>query len=158
MDTRQQKAFEKYLAMGPSRSLPKLAEETGIPVPTLKYWSRKFRWSKLIEEREKPIVEQMAKDNDEALKMDLETTQRLRSALHILANQFIEQLESGAIKPRNVADFERLVKVQSMMVQLSKIDEDYEDNVNLVSLVTVLKRSGWDEIEDPDKEVAEDGN
>jgi hypothetical protein len=158
VDTRQQKAFEKYLAMGENRSLSKLAEETGISLRTLKRWSAKFGWSKLIEEREKPIVEQMAKDNDEALKMDLETTQRLRSALHILANQFIEQLESGKIKPRNVADFERLVKVQSMMVQLSKIDEDYEDNVNLVSLVTVLKRSGWDEIKDPDEEVVEDGN
>lgn len=39
-------AFERYLAMGDSRSLKRLAEEVGIALQTAEIWSKKFGWQK----------------------------------------------------------------------------------------------------------------
>lgn len=49
---RADEAFESYYAMGGKRSLQKLSDALGIPLPTLKLWSKKHNWAESIRARE----------------------------------------------------------------------------------------------------------
>jgi hypothetical protein len=57
MTPRALTAFEQYYALGPTRSLRRLAEESGARQRQLERWSAKYEWPRLCRERHQEEVE-----------------------------------------------------------------------------------------------------
>ena len=69
----QQEAFERYCAMGTSRSYARLSSEVGVDVSTIKLWGRSFQWTERIRERDMQTARQIA---DRALQDGLAESDR----------------------------------------------------------------------------------
>lgn len=138
--------FEVYYAMGDTRSLQKVVEQEGISMTTIKRYSSAFNWQKRVEQRDLANKKAMEKRTDEIV---VNSKALYRTTIKTLTDQFVKDVESGKIKIRNILDFERIVKLD---LELMGANSEAEIVDNIASLTEALKGSGWDNVEDPDKE------
>ncbi len=114
---RAKAAFADYLAMGPGRSLEKLAEQyqnVTEPCPTrrlntLKGWSTNFAWQDRIAAHGEKFREQQ---QDAADKARLENLTLVRAG----KGEFAKALKSGKLKADSVSDLERLIKLEMQLL------------------------------------------
>ena len=138
--------FEAYYVMGKERSLSKIVEQEKISMTTAKRYSSAFNWVKRIEQRDLVNMKAMEKRTDEIV---VNSKAQYRTTIKTLTDKFIEEVNKGNITIRNIADFEKIVKLDLELMGVN-VESEMVDNVS--SLVNALKSSGWDEIPDPDKE------
>ena len=103
----QRKAFELYYGLGDKRSLRAVAETIGRTERTVAGWSRAFNWVARVTQR-----------NNEA-KITAELTD-VRTKYRILINNlmadFSKDIAQGKVKVKNINDFERLVKLDMLLM------------------------------------------
>ena len=103
----QRKAFELYYGLGDKRSLRAVAETIGRTERTVAGWSRAFNWVARVTQR-----------NIEA-KITAELTD-VRTKYRILINNlmadFSKDIAQGKVKVKNINDFERLVKLDMLLM------------------------------------------
>jgi len=113
-----QEAFEDYYAMGPERSLAKLAEvyqsnTEGIPtehIATLKKWSTKYDWQERVIARVEEDGQEVRKQMQERL---IGVSKRIAGFIEVELTRLLERLRDsdGEILAASVADVEKLAKL-----------------------------------------------
>lgn len=136
----QKKAFEIYYMLGEKRSLRAVAEEIGRTERTVAGWSRSFNWVSRVTQRN---IEDAKNRREEQINTQITD---VRTKYRIIINNFMAQLSKdvldGKIKIRNVQDYERLVKLDLLLMgeaverteitgttELSQADKDRLDMI-----------------------------
>ena len=136
----QKKAFEIYYMLGEKRSLRAVAEEIGRTERTVAGWSRSFNWVSRVTQRN---IEDAKNRREEQINTQITD---VRTKYRIIINNFMAQLSKdvldGKINIRNVQDFERLVKLDLLLMgeaverteitgttELSQADKDRLDMI-----------------------------
>lgn len=134
-------AFEQYYALGPGRSLAKLATKGGLQLAQLKEWSAKYNWQERVAERQREEVEAArAAARKEAAAL---ARRRLRNAqllqevgVTILAKADIAALNSGAA--RDLIGQARAVIAEGVKIERDEAatptDEDLAAHADLDTL------------------------
>lgn len=136
----QRKAFELYYGLGDKRSLRAVAETIGRTERTVAGWSRSFNWVARVTQRNIEDAQ-----NSKEAKITAELTD-VRTKYRILINNlmadFSKDIAQGKVKVKNVNDFERLVKLDMLLMgeatervenggsqELSQADKDRLDEI-----------------------------
>lgn len=110
----QSRAFEMYYGLGDKRSLRAVAETIGRTERTVAGWSRAFNWVARVTQRN---IENSQNKREEAINTQLTD---VRAKYRVIINNFMEELSrrviKGEIKIRNIQDFERLVKLDLLLM------------------------------------------
>ena len=135
----QKEAFEIYYHLGDKRSLKQVAEKIERTERTVAGWSRSFNWVARVTQRN---IENSQNRREEAINTQLTD---VRAKYRVIINNFMAELSrrviKGEIKVRNIQDFERLVKLDLLLMgeaterselagnsmELSKADQDRLD-------------------------------
>lgn len=111
----QREAFEIYYSMGKKRSLKAVAERVNRTERTVAGWSRAYNWVDRCYQRE--IEDAKA---GEASKVALSQTIDVKTRYRILINNLMakanEMISTGKLGIRNVQDFERVVKLDLLLM------------------------------------------
>lgn len=110
----QSRAFELYYGLGEKRSLKAVAETIGRTERTVAGWSRSFNWVARVTQRN---IENAQNKREEAVNTQLTD---VRTRYRVIINNFMAELSKrvakGEIKVRNIQDFERLVKLDLLLM------------------------------------------
>lgn len=110
----QSRAFEMYYGLGEKRSLKAVAETIGRTERTVAGWSRAYNWVARVTQRN---IENSQNKREEAINTQLTD---VRAKYRVIINNFMAELSKrvlkGEIKVRNIQDFERLVKLDLLLM------------------------------------------
>ncbi len=110
----QRKAFELYYGLGDKRSLRAVAETIGRTERTVAGWSRSFNWVARVTQRNIEDAQ-----NSKEAKITAELTD-VRTKYRILINNlmadFSKDIAQGKVKIKNVNDYEKLVKLDMLLM------------------------------------------
>lgn len=129
MDPRQQAVFERYVALGNERSLPKLYEsiskdDNTISMRMLQRWSQKFDWKNLAE----TVNDKVAQEVAEAMRPIIKERMREQlSTLQSLQRRFEERFGLDPNDPN-------LTPEQRLRV----IDPDFRDYMDAVKMERLI--------------------
>lgn len=108
--------FEKYAAQGAGRSLARLSKEEGIPLSTLKAWSRDLRWGDRLEQRAKAVAETVAKTSVQSeADEQVQDQQVVRLALFKVAKAVAED----RIRP-TLGDLDRMLRLKRELAEAGR--------------------------------------
>jgi hypothetical protein len=123
---RHRLAFERYAAMGPGRSLTRLAVEMEVSESAVKQWSRELHWAERLEARSREVAENLAK---ESVRNDMDERkgdeQMVRLSLVTIAKALVE----GRIKP-TIGDLDRMIRLKREMREDLRGHENFEFRVD----------------------------
>ena len=108
----QKQAFDLYYGMGEKRSLEAVANACGRSNRTIGEWSRKFGWKDRIVQRE---IEDAANQGSVANSV-IDAKAEYRKIIRALVAGFVKDYKAGKIRIKNVQDFERVVKLDLMLL------------------------------------------
>ena len=116
---RHTQAFERYVAMGPSRSYARLATELGIDVDTVKLWGRSFAWQERLDARDREVTNEVRTQSTRTAVVD---RAKRRRAAEMGFVQWVNDLKAGKLKPK-FSDIKDLV--QMMETEDRQHDKSY---------------------------------
>lgn len=138
----QREAFEIYYQLGDSRSLKKVAEQVKRTERTVAGWSRAYNWVDRVSQRE---IEDAKNNATDKATLDSKTTDvktRYRIMINNLMAMASRKIAKGELTIRNVQDFERVVKLDMLLMgeitergeqigstELSQADKDRLDTI-----------------------------
>jgi predicted transcriptional regulator len=136
------RAFERYFAQGLKRSYQRVAEELGVSLSSVKFWSHKYRWQERLWEREAEVSRQVA---DRAMASEVADAERnlriVRAALMKLAKGIVD----GTIKPR-IDDLPRLVQLEQELIHGPGYREGQDSSEQPGRVVVILPDNGRDRV------------
>jgi len=110
----QRRAFEMYYGLGDKRSLRAVAETIGRTERTVAGWSRSFSWVARVTQRN---IENAQNKREEAVNTQLtDVRTRYRVVIGNLMEELSQRVIKGELKVRNIQDFERLVKLDLLLM------------------------------------------
>ena len=122
----QKQAFDLYYGMGEKRSLEAVAAGCGRSTRTIGEWSRRFGWKDRVVQRE---IEDAANQGSVANSV-IDAKAEYRKIIRALIAGFIKDYKAGKIRIKNIQDFERVVKLDLML--LGEVPQvDVKSNVEL---------------------------
>lgn len=137
----QREAFEIYYQLADKRSLKAVAEKIGRTERTVAGWSRAFNWVDRVSQREIEERKNTA-NNDSILAQTVDVKTRYRIMINNLMAMASRKIASGELKIKNVQDFERVVKLDLLLMgeatergdntsttELSQADKDRLDEI-----------------------------
>ena len=136
----QRRAFEMYYGLGEKRSLKAVAKAIGRTERTVAGWSRSYNWVARVTQRN---IENSQKAEEDAINTQLTA---VRTSYRVIISNFMEEISQrvirGELKVRNIQDFERLVKLDLLLMgeptentsssnttELSKADQERLDAI-----------------------------
>ena len=138
----QREAFEIYYQLGETRSLKKVADKVHRTERTVAGWSRSFNWVDRVSQRE---IEEAKNNATDKATLDSKTTDvktRYRIMINNLMAMASRKIAKGELSIRNVQDFERVVKLDMLLMgeitergeqigstELSQADKDRLDTI-----------------------------
>ena len=137
----QREAFEIYYQMGDKRSLKSVAEKVDRTERCVAGWSRSFNWVDRVSQRE--IEEHKnTENNNNILAQTVDVKTRYRIMINNLMAMASRKIAKGELSIRNVQDFERVVKLDMLLMgeitergemvgstELSQADKDRLDTI-----------------------------
>jgi len=99
-------AFEYYYSLGNERSVEAVAEKYDCLPDTVRKWRRKYLWDERVSQRDIETGESSVTP----VKVDY------RVIINLLMENVADRIENGEIKVNTVADFERLVKLDLLLM------------------------------------------
>lgn len=112
----QREAFEIYYQLGEHRTLKKVAEKVDRTERTVAGWSRSFNWVDRVSQRE---IEEAKNNAGDKATLDSKTTDvktRYRIMINNLMANASRKIARGELSIRNVQDFERVVKLDMLLM------------------------------------------
>ena len=110
----QRKAFELYYGLGDKRSLRAVAETIGRTERTVAGWSRVFNWVARVTQRN---IENAQNNNEAKITAELtDVRTKYRILINNLMADFSKDIAQGKVKVKNINDFERLVKLDMLLM------------------------------------------
>lgn len=148
-DRQKTKAFEFYCST--DGSVSKVSERTGIPIPTIKDWRRKYKWDKIIEESAvKAAVDIHA--NSEKLNKTLETISEEKAYKELGIVKESNNYPDILSKSTAVSKSESYKNLLSQIAEIRIIEEEYQtlkeiDHIVKSSLMEQkLKPQNWSDV------------
>lgn len=125
----QKQAFELYYGMGSKRSLEAVAAGCGKSSRTIGEWSRQFRWKDRLLQRE--IEETAEKGSTSNAVLDVKA--EYRTIIRALVSTFVKDYKAGKIKIKNIQDFERIVKLDLLLLgdPTDRVAQESKEQVEL---------------------------
>ena len=110
----QRKAFELYYGLGDKRSLRAVAETIGRTERTVGGWSRACNWVARVTQRN---IENAHNSNEAKITAELtDVRTKYRILINNLMADFSKDIAQGKVKVKNINDFERLVKLDMLLM------------------------------------------
>mgnify|MGYP000805203966 FL=1 len=110
----QRKAFELYYGLGDKRSLRAVAETIGRTERTVAGWSMAFNWVARVTQRN---IENAQNSNEAKIIAELtDVRTKYRILINNLMADFSKDIVQGKVKVKNINDFERLVKLDMLLM------------------------------------------
>lgn len=110
----QRKAFELYYGLRDKRSLRAVAETIGRTERTVAEWSRAFNWVARVTQRN---IENAQNSNEAKITAELtDVRTKYRILINNLMADFSKDIAQGKVKVKNINDFERLVKLDMLLM------------------------------------------
>lgn len=110
----QKRAFEMYYGLGDKRSLKAVAETIGRTERTVAGWSRSFNWVARVTQRN---IENAKNKQEEAINTQLtDVRTRYRVVINNLMAELSQRVVKGEFKVKNITDFEKLVKLDLLLM------------------------------------------
>ena len=110
----QRRAFEMYYGLGEKRSLKAVAKTIGRTERTVAGWSRAYNWVARVTQRN---IENAQNKREEAVNTQLTD---VRTRYRVIISNFMEEISQrvlkGELKVKNIQDFERLVKLDLLLM------------------------------------------
>ena len=136
----QKKAFEMYYDMGEKRSLKAVAKLVERTERTVAGWSREFNWVARVAQRNIEVHKTEKYDEINTQLTDVRT--RYRIIINNFMAKLSEKVLKGEVAVRNISDFEKLVKLDLLLMgeatdrqelmgtqELSQEDKDRLDQI-----------------------------
>lgn len=125
----QKQAFDLYYSMGAKRSLEAVASACNKSTRTIGEWSRQFKWKDRIVQKE---IEETAEKGSTANAV-IDAKAEYRQIIRALVATFVKDYKQGKIKIKNIQDFERLVKLDLLLLgdPTERIQQENKQNVEL---------------------------
>ena len=111
----QREAFEIYYQMGDKRSLRAVANKIERTERTVAGWSRSFNWVDRVSQREIEEHKNSA-DMDDILAQTVASKTSYRIMINNLMKQASRKIASGELAIRNIQDYERIVKLDLLLM------------------------------------------
>jgi hypothetical protein len=108
----QKQAFDLYYGMGEKRSLEAVAAGCGRSTRTIGEWSRRFGWKDRVVQRE---IEDAANQGSVANSV-IDAKAEYRKIIRALIAGFVKDYKAGKVRIKNITDFERVVKLDLMLL------------------------------------------
>ncbi len=148
MDNRELEAFELYYALGENRNIYRMVTtypEKKFNRTTLTRWSLKYNWPKMVEERDRAVVKQIAETAVKTIAEEkaeaIQTTGELIKMVEAVISTGFIRNEDGTITPRfTVNSVKELKEATQSFIELTKlklqlfgeeIDKDESKTINL---------------------------
>jgi hypothetical protein len=119
---RHRLAFERYAAMGPSRSLTRLAKELGVSESAVKQWSRELGWTERVERHNREVADTLAK---ESVRNDADERKGDEQLVRLGMVQIAKALVEGRIKP-TMSDLDRMIRLKRDLAEARRGRETLE--------------------------------
>jgi hypothetical protein len=117
----QKEGFEYYYSLGKERNLTKVADEFGKAHRTVAEWSRQFNWQERVRERDEEVGEKL---KEKAIDTVVEEKAKYRKIIKLAVTEFVKEMQNGNIKPQNIMDLERLIKLDlTLMGEPAEVSE-----------------------------------
>lgn len=138
----QKEAFEIYYTLGDKRSLKAVAEKVDRTERTVAGWSRAYSWVDRVKQREIEEAKNSALDKATLNAQTTDIKTRYRIMINNLMAKASKAIADGSLKVRNIQDYERLVKLDMLLMgeavdreemvgvtELSQADKDRLDEI-----------------------------
>lgn len=112
----QREAFEIYYQLGDKRSLRAVADQVGRTERTIAGWSRAFSWVDRVKQREIEDARNNALSSSALNSQTTDVKTRYRIMINNLMAHASKKIALGELKIRNVQDFERVVKLDLLLM------------------------------------------
>ena len=112
----QREAFEFYYGLGDQRSLKAVAIQFKRSERTVAGWSRAFNWVDRVSQREIEDSKNNALDKAMLNSHTTDVKTRYRIMINNLMAKASKKIASGELTIRNVQDFERVVKLDLLLM------------------------------------------
>lgn len=125
----QRQAFDLYYSMGEKRSLEAVASACNKSTRTIGEWSRQYKWKDRILQREIEETAEKGSTSNAVTAVKAEYRQIIRA----LVATFVKDYKQGKIKIKNIQDFERVVKLDLLLLgdPTERIQQEANQNVEL---------------------------
>jgi len=107
----QRKAFEVYLSLGEKRTYRSVATQLGVSASTVKLWSRSFRWTERIAERDAQVARELA---DRSLQSAVDETERNLKIVRVALMKLAKGIADGKVKMQ-LGDLDRLIRLETFL-------------------------------------------
>ena len=108
---KHERAFEMFFALGPKRSLTKVATKLGVSHSAVKKWSRQFDWLTRAADRDKDVVRVAA---NKSIEVGVESSVRNRQIVQMALVQIARQIAEGKVKA-TISDLDRLIRLEHFL-------------------------------------------
>lgn len=138
----QREAFEIYYHLGDKRSLKAVADKVARTERTVAGWSRAYSWVDRVKQREIEDAKNNALSSSALSAQTTDIKTRYRIMINNLMAIASKKIATGELNIRNVQDFERVVKLDLLLMgeatdrqdttggtELSQADKDRLDNI-----------------------------
>jgi hypothetical protein len=117
----QKEGFEYYYSLGNDRNLQKVADEFEKAYRTIAEWSRQFNWQERVRERDDEVGEKL---KEKSIDTVVEEKAKYRKIIKLAVTEFVKEMQNGNIKPQNIMDLERLIKLDlTLMGEPAEVSE-----------------------------------
>lgn len=121
----QKEAFELYYSLGSKRKGELVAKKFKRTSRTIYEWSRRFNWTERVIQRDIQVGKEVAHRNTSAV---IDEKANYRKMIKLGMMEFVQDLREGKCKIKNLADFERMVKLDlTLMGEASEIVQNQSD-------------------------------
>jgi hypothetical protein len=110
---RHMEAFEYFYSLGDSRSLRAVAEKFTISETSAKLWARSFGWDDRVTQRD---IEAAKKLEKKTMTTVVNEKANYRKIIRAAVGDFVARLKEGQVKIETVAEFEKLVKLDLLLM------------------------------------------
>lgn len=129
----QKEAFELYYAMGEKRDINKLAGKgegkVDRTVRTIYEWSRRFNWVERVRQRDMELGKKLEQKMNTTI---LDEKAKYRKIIQASIGSFVRDLQDGKVRVKSISDFEKLVKLDLLLMGEADSIQRVENNTSLV--------------------------
>lgn len=110
---KQLQAFEYYYSLGSNRNIQAVSKQFKRTDRTIYGWSGCYNWKERVMQRDIVIGKELAHKNINAV---IDEKANYRKIIKLGMMEFVKELKDGTIKLRTVADYERMVKLDLILM------------------------------------------
>jgi len=110
---RHKEAFEFYYVLGDSRSYMQVAQQFNVSKTSVAKWAKAFNWQERIEQRDIENSHRLAEKTDSII---VNEKANYRKIIKASIFKYVEALKAGGVKVNTVADLDRLIKADLLLM------------------------------------------